>query len=104
MFELQLDAAEVKTIGDHQYYVFPTPPTHTNQTDRPTVYADVKILKPYTGRGSKGAALLHPDVLTPANVLMSALIEYGTKINDWSMRSAYIHNGYRPDDESQGRN
>ena len=102
MFELQLTTAELKTIGDHQYYVFPAPPHHTNQTDRPTVYADVKVLKTYVGKGSNSAALLHPDVMMPANTLMSALIDYGTKINDWSMKSAYIHNGYRPDDATQG--
>ena len=104
MFELPLEKAELKTIRDHRYYYFPAPHPHTNQIDRPTVYADVKVLKPYAGRGSKGTALLHPDVMTPANALMSALIDYGTKINDWSMQSVYIHNGYRPDDESQGRN
>ncbi len=48
-------------------------------------------------------AKLLPDVLTDANSLMSALLEYGKTINDWSMRSAVIQNGYRPDDESQGR-
>jgi len=103
MYELLLEKAEIKTIKDHQYYVFPKPAPHTNQTDRPTVYAEVKALKPYAGRGSNGAALLHPNVLMPADLLMAALIDYGTKINDWSMKSAYIHNGYRPDDASQGR-
>jgi len=102
MYELPLEKAEIKTIKDHQYYVFPKPTPHTNQTDRPTVYADVKALKTYVGRGSKGTIPLHPDVLMPADLLMAALIDYGNKINDWSMKSAYIHNGYRPDDATQG--
>jgi hypothetical protein len=100
MYELPLEKAERKTTNGHQYYVFPAPPHHTNQVDRPTVYA--KVLETYMGKGSKGTVKLHPGVMEPANVLMSALIEYGTKINDWSMRSAYIHNGYRPDDATQG--
>ena len=104
MLELQLDPASVKTINDHQYYLFASPPTHTNQKDRPTDYADEKVLKTYTGKGSNGSARLHPDALTPANTLMSALLEYGDKIKDWSIQSAVIQNGYRPDDESQGRN
>src|SRR5262245_33267282 len=103
MYELPLEKAEIKTIKDHQYYVFPPPAPHTNQTNRPTVYADVKALKPYAGKGSKGTAPLHPNVLMPADLLMAALIDYGNKINDWSMKSAYIHNGYRPDDASQGQ-
>jgi hypothetical protein len=54
MFELQLTTAELKTIRSHQYYVFPAPPHHTNQTDRPTVYADVKVLKTYVEKAAKG--------------------------------------------------
>jgi hypothetical protein len=103
MYELQLDTKNLKTIKDHQYYLFPLPATHTNQKDRPTQYADEKILKTYMGKGSNRSARLHPDVLTPANALMSALLEYGNKINDWSLKSAVIQNDYRPDDESQGR-
>ncbi len=102
MYELPLEKAELKTTNGHQYYVFPAPPHHTNQVDRPTVYADVKSLPPYTGKGSKGTVRMHPEVMASANVLLSALIDYGTKINDWSMQSAYIHNGYRPDDATQG--
>ena len=56
MYELPLEKAEIKTIKDHQYYVFPKPTPHANQTDRPTTYADVKALKPYVGKGSKGTA------------------------------------------------
>jgi hypothetical protein len=103
-YELQLDTKNLKKIKDHQYYLFLLPVTHTNQKDRPTEYADEKILKTYLGSGSNRSARLHPDVLTPANTLMSALLEYGDEINDWSLQSAIIQNGYRPDDESQGRN
>lgn len=104
MYELQLDTNNLKSIKDHQYYFFPLPGTHTNQKDRPTEYADEKVLKTYMGKGSNRSARLHPDVLTPTNALMSALLEYGDKINDWSLKSAVVQNGYRPDDESQGRN
>jgi hypothetical protein len=104
MHELRLETAELKTIKDHQYYIFPAPPPHTNQTNRPTQYADEKVLKPYLGKGSNRAALLHPDVMKPADTLMTALLEYGEKINDWSLRSAVLQSGYRPDDPSQGSN
>ncbi|HZS55876.1 MAG TPA: hypothetical protein VFA65_15855 [Bryobacteraceae bacterium] len=105
MYELGLDKAKLKTIKNHRYYLFfPTPSTHKNQDNRPTVYADEKKLETYKGAGSNGSAKLLPDVLTDANALMSALREYGDSIDDWSMRSAVIQNGYRPDDESQGRN
>jgi hypothetical protein len=103
MLELEPDTKNLKKIKDHQYYVFPSPATHTNQENRPTEYADEKTLKTYLGRGSNRAALLHPDVLTPANALMAALLDYGDTISDWSLQSAVIQNGYRPDDESQGR-
>ena len=103
MLELELDTKSVKKIKDHQYYLFPSPATHTNQEDRPTEYADETTLKPYLGRGNNRSARLHPDVLTPANALMSALLEYGDAISDWSLQSTVIQNGYRPDDESQGR-
>jgi hypothetical protein len=103
MLELEPDTKNLKKIRDHQYYLFPSPATHTNQENRPTEYADEKTLKTYLGRGSNRAALLHPDVLTPANALMAALLDYGDTIGDWSLQSAVIQNGYRPDDESQGR-
>jgi hypothetical protein len=102
MPELQLDPKNLKTVKDHQYYLFPTPATHTNQTDRPTEYADEKVLKTYAGRGNNNSARLHPDVLTAANTMMCALLDYGDQINDWSMKSAVIQSGYRPDDASQG--
>lgn len=89
-------------IFDSNYYVFPAPGTHTNQTDRPTTYADPKALKTYMGRGSNGSAKLHPDCLAPAELLMCAMLDYGAAINDWSLLSAVIQNGYRPDDASQG--
>jgi hypothetical protein len=104
MLELEIDKAELKTVNDHRYYIFPSPITHQNQTNRPTEYADEKGLKTYLGKGSNNAAKLHPDVLTPAGVFMTALIEYGEKIDDWSMRSAVIQSGWRPDDPSQGAN
>ncbi len=104
MLELQLDPKNLKTIKAHQYYVFPAPATHTNQKDRPTAYADTKALKTYMGRGSNGSAKLHPDCLAPAELLMCAMLDYGAAINDWSLSSAVIQNGYRPDDASQGAN
>jgi len=105
MHELPLDKATVKTIKGHKYYVFPSPPTHRNYVNRPnpTKFVDKGILQNYVGKGSNGSAKLHPDVIAPANLFMSALIEYGEYIDDWSMRSAVIQNGYRPSDESQGR-
>jgi hypothetical protein len=57
----------------------------------------------YKGAGTNNSAQLLPDVHDAANTLMSALIQYGEQIDDWSMRSAIIQNGYRPDDASQGR-
>ncbi len=103
MFELPLDTATIKKIRGHQYYFFPQPGTHKNQKDRPSVYANPKLLQTYKGAGSNNTAQLLPDVFDAANTLMSALIEYGEKIDDWSLRSAIIQNGYRPDDPSQGR-
>jgi hypothetical protein len=104
MYELQLDKATLTTFKDHRYYIFPLPPVHTNQVNRPSEYADEKKLMIYRGKGSNGAALLHPDALTPAGTLMAALVEYGESIDDWSMRSAVIQNGYRADDALQGAN
>jgi len=103
MLELPLETAELKTVNGHQYYVFPQPIAHTNQKDRPTQYADVKKLETYIGRGSNRSAKLLPDVMKPAERLMTALLDYGNHIKDWSMQSAVIQSGYRPDDESQGR-
>jgi hypothetical protein len=105
MFDLPLDKATIKTVRSHQYYIFPAPVTHTNQKNRPPTYADPGKLETYKGTGSNGVAKLLPgDVHTAANALMSALRRVGERINDWSMRSAIIQNGYRPDDASQGWN
>lgn len=103
MYELAIDTATVKKIKGHQYYIFPKPGTHENQKNRPQKYADPKKLTAYQGAGSNNSAKLLPDVQDAANTLMSALISYGEQIDDWSMRSAIIQNGYRPDDDSQGR-
>src|SRR6185369_17654875 len=100
MLSLELDKAKLKEVKGNRYYVFPTPPTHTNQKNRPGKYAERKDCEVYTGRGTNNAALLHPDVLTPANTLMTALLDYGQSINDNSIMSAVIQSGWRPDDAS----
>ena len=102
MHDLQINTAELKTAGDHRYYIFPAPVTHKNQKDRPSAYADESKLKTYAGRGSNGSARLLPDVLNPANLFMAALLDYGAEIDDWSLKSAIIGSGYRPDDANQG--
>lgn len=102
MLILELKKAELKKVGDHQYYVFPMPPTHKNQKNRPTQYVDEDQCTRYTGRGSNGSAKLHPDVHTPADALMRALFEYGESISDNSILSAVIQSGWRADDASQG--
>ncbi len=105
MLELPLNKATVKTVKGHKYYVFfPTPPTHSNQKDRPPRYADASKLTVYKGKGSNNSAKLLPEVHAAANALMTAMIRYGERINDWSMQSAVIQSGYRPDDASQGAN
>ena len=86
MHDLQINTAELKTAGDHRYYIFPAPVTHKNQKDRPSAYADESKLKTYAGRGSNGSARLLPDVLNPANLFMAALLDYGTEIDDWSLK------------------
>jgi hypothetical protein len=102
MHELPLAKATIKKVNGHQYYIFPPPPTHTNYDNRPNPTAFATKLVPYHGKGNNGSAQLHPDVIDPANLFMTALLEYGEYINDWSMRSAVIQNGYRPSDEVQG--
>jgi hypothetical protein len=104
MRKLLLTNATVKKVKNHQYYVFPLPPTHENYTNRPnpTAFANKKNLQVYKGKGNNGSALLHPDVIGPADLFMTALLEYGDEIDDWSMRSAVIQNGYRPSDATQG--
>jgi len=102
MFELPIDTATVKKIKDHQYYIFPKPTTHENQKNRPQKYTNAKKTV-YKGAGSNNSATLLPEVHDAADKLMSALISYGEQIDDWSMKSAIIQNGYRPDDASQGK-
>jgi hypothetical protein len=103
MFDLPLEKATLKTVKGHRYYVFsPTPHTHKNQKDRPPKYADEHKLTIYKAKGTNNSARLLPEVHSAANALMTAMIRYGEKINDWSMRSAVIQSGYRPDDASQG--
>lgn len=105
MFDLPLDKATIKTVGPHQFYVFPKPLTHTNQRDRPPTYADARLLTTYAGTGSNNSAKLLPgEVQSAANAMMSALGRVGDRINDWSMKSAVIQSGFRPDDASQGSN
>ncbi len=102
MFGLPLDKAKKKTVRGHQYYVFPAPRTHTNQRSRPGGEADPKLLIIYSGAGTNNRATLLPEVHSAANVMMRALRNYGDEINDWSMKSAVIQNGYRPNNEAQG--
>lgn len=104
MLELDLKKAELKTINGHRYYVFPMPPTHENSINRPVKNADEKVLKVYTGKGTNKKEKLHPNVLDAANLLMTAFLEYGAVIDDYSMTSAIVASGYRPDDANQGAN
>jgi hypothetical protein len=103
MLELPIERATVKTVNGHQYHVFfPTPPTHKNQDNRPSTYADENSATVYKGKGSNNAAKLLPEVHDAANALMSALTRYGERINDWSMKSAVIASGWRADNAAQG--
>jgi len=105
MFDLPLNKATIKTVGTHQFYVFPKPHTHTNQRDRPRTYADPRLLARYAGTGSNGSATLLPGkVHSAAEAMMSSLRRVGDRINDWSMKSAVVQSGFRPDDASQGSN
>ena len=105
MFDLSLGQATIKTVGTHQFYLFPKPPTHTNQRDRPPTYADPALLTRYEGTGSNGSAKLLPGkVHSAAHAMMSSLRRVGDRINDWSMKSAVVQSGFRPDDASQGAN
>lgn len=105
MFDLPLKQAVQKTVRNHHYFVFHLAPrTHKNQKDRPAKYADPKLLKVYMGEGSNQKAQLLPEVHLAAGRLLTAMHDYGEKINDWSLRSTVIKVGYRPDDESAGAN
>ena len=103
MYELPIKDAVIKTVKGHQYYVFKAPNPHTNQDNRPTVYPK-KGLDVYKGAGAnpKSPSKLLTTVFTEVNTLMTALLDYGKTINDWSMLSTYVQNGFRPDDASQG--
>jgi hypothetical protein len=106
MFDLPLDTATISRVGDHKFYIFPKPPTHTNQRNRPSTYAaDPDHLPHYAGTGSNGSATLRSgEVQSAANAMMSSLRRVGERIDDWSMKSAVVQNGYRPDNASQGAN
>lgn len=104
MLELDLKKAELKTINGNQYYVFPMPPTHKNPNKRPAKNADEKALKTYTGKGSNKKEKLLPDVMDAVNLLMTDFLNYGAMINDYSIRSALVASGYRPDDANAGAN
>jgi hypothetical protein len=105
MFDLLLNLATITTVGTHQFYIFPKPPTHTNQLNRPPTYANPDLLTNYAGAGSNGSARLLPGkVQSAANAMMAALRRVGDRINDWSMKSAVVQNGFRADDATQGAN
>ncbi|HEY3743837.1 MAG TPA: hypothetical protein VGL53_28525 [Bryobacteraceae bacterium] len=87
----------------HTYYVWETPKSHENYTNRPLQYTTLDPTTFYTGRGSKGTARLLPEVHAPANLLMSALLDYGDELGDWGIQNAFIQNGWRePDTVEQG--
>ncbi len=105
MYELDTAKAVKKTVKGHQYYVFPKPHTHSNQVNRPKKYTDKGNLTPYKGAGlnPQKDVSLHPDVGNDVNCFMTALLDYGQQINDWSMSQAYILVGFYPDDDDLGR-
>jgi hypothetical protein len=93
----------IKNVKGHQYYVFPRKPhTHANQVNRPRKYADPKKLVTYKGAGSNGKAMLLPDIVNNVNAFMTALLDYGKQINDWSMLSTVVQVGFYADDPNQG--
>ena len=103
MFTLQKEQAKIHKFGKRTYYVFPKPPTHSNTVNRPTKYAKEGELKAYTGRGANGSAKLLPEVHPAVHKLMTALLDYGNELGDYSLQSAVVQNGWRPlDDPSQG--
>lgn len=105
MPKLQIENAKVHKIGKNTYYVFPKPPTHINDVDRPKKYAKEGDLKTYTGRGTNGSARLLPEVHGAVHTLMTALLDYGDELGDNSIQTAVVQNGWRPpDDPSQGVN
>src|ERR1700744_200288 len=90
-------------VNSHQYYLFDAPHTHENYDNRPTDYAKAGM-DTYKAQGynPKSPSTLLTSVFTEVNALMTAINDYGKQIQDWSMLSAYVQNGWRPDDESQG--
>jgi hypothetical protein len=71
MFDLPLNKATIKTVGTHQFYIFPKPLTHTNRRDRPPTYANPDLLTRYAGTGSNGSAKLLPgEVHSAANAMI----------------------------------
>ena len=104
MFTLELEKAVLRQVNGRRYYVFPSPPRRFNQVNRPVKYVDAKDCTLYKGQGDNNSAKLHPDVHTPANQMMTALLDYGKSINDHSILSAQIQEGYRADDINAGAN
>jgi hypothetical protein len=105
MFSLTKEDAKVHKFGKRTYYVFPKPPTHINDVNRPKTYAKEGDLRTYTGRGSNGSAKLLPEVHGAVHSLMTSLLDYGDELGDNSIQTAVVQNGWRPpDDPSQGVN
>lgn len=103
MYELPLKDAKLLTANGHRYYLWDPPQTHENYSNRPSVYpkTGLEVYKA-AGANPKFPSQLLASVFTDVNALMTAILEYGKKIDDWSMQSVYVQNGWRPDDESQG--
>ncbi|HZQ54786.1 MAG TPA: hypothetical protein VFB14_21465 [Bryobacteraceae bacterium] len=74
-YELPLDKA-IKRTGKfgHQYFWFPDPQTHENQTNRPAVYPTSGLDK-YKAAGSNGSAKLLSSIFTQVNQLMTELLD-----------------------------
>jgi hypothetical protein len=101
MLGLDLNTAELHTIGTHRYYLFPAPPTHSNQRNRPSTQITRDQTTQYTGRGAGNDTRLHPDVHNAVGALMGALLDYGVEIDDYSINSCSIQNGWRPNDTEE---
>jgi len=102
MLTLELGKAVLREVGGRRYYVFPSPPRRTNQNNRPVKYVEAKDCTLYRGQGDNNSAILHPDVHSPANQMMTALLDYGRSIDDHSILSARIQEGWRADDINAG--
>lgn len=106
-FTLNKADAKTYTFGPKDkprvYYVFEMPTTHENMDNRPTKYTTEGPTTTYTSRGHNGVAKLLPEVHAAANLLMSALLDYGDEFGDYGMQNAVIQNGWRePDTADQG--